>query len=133
MLLDSVCRLLLWLLKVPQARGVAPGLLVPHAKGSWLAAMAPLLSGLAGGLPACNHPCALRRWVPKGSEVQDSPDASAIHGGVGGSKVQDLVGREGRNGGGKEEDGVSLPTLTTIFLSAEDLFLQPSQMTSSFS
>lgn len=115
-----------------QARGVAPGLSVPHAEGSWLAAVVLPLSGPAGGLPAHNHPCALCGWVPKGSELQDSPDAAVTRGRGGGPKAQDSMGREGRNSGEKEEDGVSLPTLTMIFLSAEGLFLQSSQVTSSF-
>jgi len=105
---------------------------VPRAKGSSPIAMVPGLLGLAGGLPACNQPRALCRRVPKGSELQDSPDTSAIHGGVGGWKVQDLGRREGRNSGEKEEDGVSLPMLTMTFFSTEDLSLQLSQLTSSF-
>lgn len=70
----------------------------------------------------CEQP-SLCRWVTKGWELQDSPDASATHGGVGESKAQDLVRMEGRNGGEKGEDGVSLSKLTMIFFSAEDLHL----------
>lgn len=45
--------------------------MMPQAKGSSPAAMVPLLSR-HGGPHAC-HPLALCRWVPKGSECQDSP------------------------------------------------------------
>lgn len=128
MLLDSVCRLLL---KVLQARGVTPGLVMAYAEGSSAAAMASLLSGLTGGLPACNRPCAggyRRGWSSRTALVPQPPTV-----GQGDQRRRTWLGVGGGNGGEKEEDGVSLPTLTVIFLSAEDVFLQPSQMTSSFS
>lgn len=64
MLLDSDCRLLL------KARGVALGLMMAHAKGSSLAAMAPRSRGLQEG---CLHAAVLVRVGAEGVGAAGQP------------------------------------------------------------
>lgn len=83
--------------------------------------MAPLLSGLAAGLlPASILVLAGARGGGCRTALVPRPRW--------GGGLKGTVGREGRISGEEEEeeDGVSLPMLTTNVLWAEDLFLQPS-------